>query len=252
MSYIVAIDPGHGGRDPGAVSQGRQEKDDVLRLALTVGAILEQNGIDVIYTRTTDVYNTPFEKATKANNAGADLFVSFHRNATPSGEATGAEVLVYEDTGLPAKLARAILDELEDIGFDDRGVIERKNLVVLRRTQMPAVLVEVGFLDNQADNKLFDQEFTAIAQGIADAILDVISDTATPSLPLYRVQIGAYRDSRNANVQLQRVLSQGFPAFVIYEDGLYKVQVGAFAQLSNAVRLEQTLRRMGYNTYITT
>ena len=45
MSYIVAIDPGHGGRDPGAVSQGRQEKDDVLRLALTVGTILEQNGI---------------------------------------------------------------------------------------------------------------------------------------------------------------------------------------------------------------
>jgi len=86
MPYIVAIDPGHGGRDPGAVSQGRQEKDDVLRLALSVGALLEQNGINVVYTRTTDVYQTPFEKATAANNAGADLFVSFHRNATPQGK----------------------------------------------------------------------------------------------------------------------------------------------------------------------
>lgn len=252
MPYIVAIDPGHGGRDPGAVSQGRQEKDDVLRLALTVGAILEQNGIKVVYTRTTDIYNTPFEKASKANAAGADLFVSFHRNATPTGEASGVEVLVYEDAGLPAELARAILDELEEVGFDNRGVIERKNLVVLRRTQMPAVLIEVGFIDNPEDNELFDQEFDAIAQGIADAILDVISDVEMPPMPLYRVQVGAYRDSGNANLQLQRLLVQGFPAFIIYENGLYKVQVGAFAQLTNAVRMEQNLRMMGYNTYITT
>ena len=73
-----------------------------------------------------------------------------------------------------------------------------------------------------------------------------------PPMPLYRVQVGAYRDSRNANTQLQLLLAQGFPAFVIYEDGLYKVQVGAFAQLTNAVRMEQNLRMMGYNTYITT
>ncbi len=252
MPYIVAIDPGHGGRDPGAVSEGRREKDDVLRLALTVGALLEQRGIDVVYTRTTDVYNTPFEKATMANNSGADLFVSFHRNATPTGEATGAEVLVYEDAGLPAELAREILDALEEAGFDNRGVIERKNLVVLRRTQMPSVLLEVGFIDNQADNELFDQEFDQIAEGIADAILDVISDVETPDQPLYRVQVGAYRESRYAYAQLQMLLAQGFPAFIIFEDGLYKVQVGAFAQLTNAVRMEQDLRRMGYNTYITT
>ncbi|MBP3701719.1 MAG: N-acetylmuramoyl-L-alanine amidase [Lachnospiraceae bacterium] len=252
MPYIVAIDPGHGGRDPGAVSEGRQEKDDVLRLALTVGALLEQNGIDVVYTRTTDVYNTPFEKATMANNSGADLFVSFHRNATPSGEASGAEVLVYEDAGLPAELARNILDELEQVGFIDRGVIERKNLVVLRRTQMPSVLIETGFIDNQADNELFDQEFDSIAEGIADAILDTISDVETPDQPLYRVQVGAYRENRYAYAQLQQLLAQGFPAFIIYENGLYKVQVGAFAQLSIAVRMEQDLRMMGYNTYITT
>ena len=252
MAYIVAIDPGHGGRDPGAVYEGRREKDDVLSLALAVGTILEQNGIQVIYTRTTDVYQTPFEKATAANNAEADLFVSFHRNATPTGEASGAEVLVYEDAGLPAELAREILEQLNDVGFANRGVIERKNLVVLKRTQMPAVLVEVGFIDNPADNELFDREFDAIAQGIADAILDVISDEETPMQPLYRVQVGAYRDNRYAYAQLQRLLAQGFPAFIIYENGLYKVQVGAFAQLSNAVRMEQDLRKMGYNTYITT
>jgi len=161
-------------------------------------------------------------------------------------------VLVYEDTGIVAELAREILDSLEEAGFDNRGVIERKNLVVLRRTQMPSVLIEVGFIDNPSDNELFDQEFDQIAEGIADAILDVISDVEAPDQPLYRVQVGAYRENRYAYAQLQMLLVQGFPAFIIYEDGLYKVQVGAFAQLTNAVRMEQELRRMGYNTYITT
>ena len=62
MATIV-IDAGHGGADPGAVFEGRQEKDDTLRLALAVGKILEENGQNVIYTRTTDVYQTPFQKA---------------------------------------------------------------------------------------------------------------------------------------------------------------------------------------------
>ena len=75
MATIV-IDAGHGGADPGAVFEGRQEKDDTLRLALAVGKILEENGQNVIYTRTTDVYQTPFQKATIGNEARADFFVS--------------------------------------------------------------------------------------------------------------------------------------------------------------------------------
>ena len=73
MATIV-IDAGHGGADPGAVFEGRQEKDDTLRLALAVGKILEENGQNVIYTRTTDVYQTPFQKATIGNEARADFF----------------------------------------------------------------------------------------------------------------------------------------------------------------------------------
>lgn len=63
MAYSIMLDAGHGGQDPGAVYKGRQEKDDNLKLALAVGKILENNGINVLYTRTTDVYQTPFEKA---------------------------------------------------------------------------------------------------------------------------------------------------------------------------------------------
>ena len=80
MAYRIVIDPGHGGEDFGATYKGRNEKDDNLNLALAVGRILADNGIDVLYTRTEDVYNTPFEKATMGNNANADLFLSIHRN----------------------------------------------------------------------------------------------------------------------------------------------------------------------------
>ena len=67
MAYKIVVDSGHGGEDPGAVYPGRQEKEDTLRLALEVGRLLEAGGQDVVYTRTTDVYQTPFEKAQIAN-----------------------------------------------------------------------------------------------------------------------------------------------------------------------------------------
>ena len=79
MAYKIVLDAGHGGEDPGAVYKERKEKDDNLKLTLAVGKILEENGVDVVYTRTTDIYQTPFEKAKAANEAGADFFISFHR-----------------------------------------------------------------------------------------------------------------------------------------------------------------------------
>ena len=63
MPVSIMLDAGHGGRDPGAVYNGRQEKDDVLKLVLAIGEILQNSGIDVEYTRTTDIYETPFQKA---------------------------------------------------------------------------------------------------------------------------------------------------------------------------------------------
>ena len=82
MPYTIIIDAGHGGSDPGAVYEGRREKDDNLSLAIAVGELLSRQGVSVIYTRTTDVYQTPFEKAQMANQADADFFISFHRNSS--------------------------------------------------------------------------------------------------------------------------------------------------------------------------
>ena len=109
MAYKIVLDAGHGGEDPGAVYKDRKEKDDNLKLTLAVGKILEENGVDVVYTRTTDIYQTPFEKAKAANEAGADFFISFHRNSSSKPEQyNGVEVLVYDKKGIkyPGSIGR--------------------------------------------------------------------------------------------------------------------------------------------------
>lgn len=138
MAYSIMLDAGHGGQDPGAVYKGRQEKDDNLKLALAVGKILEDNGINVSYTRTTDVYQTPFEKAQLANQAGVDYFISFHRNSSSKdNQYNGVEVLVYDKSGIKYQMAENIVGALGELGFREIGVKERPGLVVLRRTKMP-------------------------------------------------------------------------------------------------------------------
>lgn len=172
---LVVLDAGHGGANPGAVYNGRQEKDDALNLTLAVGDILERNGVDVYYTRTTDIYESPAQKAREANAAGGDYFVSIHRNSSPyPNQYTGIESLVYNRYSEAARLAYNINSRLEQVGFENQGVNERQNLVVLNRTQMPAVLVEVGFINTDADNALFDSKFDEIAQAIADGILQTV------------------------------------------------------------------------------
>lgn len=173
---LVALDAGHGGGNPGAVYMGRQEKDDTLALALAVGGILEENGVDVYYTRTKDVYESPAEKALEANDAGVDYFVSIHRNSSPvPNQYSGVETLVYNRYGKAATLANNINTQLERVGYENQGVNERTNLAVLRRTRMPAVLVEVGFINTDADNRLLDNRFDETARAIARGILNTIS-----------------------------------------------------------------------------
>lgn len=245
----VILDPGHGGPEPGAIFEGRREKDDNLSLALEVGKILADNGVRVLFTRTTDVFDSPMQKAQIANWSGADYFVSFHRNAMPiPGSASGVQTLVYENQGVPALMAKNINQQLEQTGFTNLGVLERPGLIVLRRTQMPAVLVETGFLDNAYDNRLFDENFYAIARAIADGILMTIQQEEQEEPEYYQVQTGSYRNRSLADQQLKQLEEQGFPAFLVYDDGYYKVRVGAFLNLDNAVRMEQSLRSYGYNT----
>lgn len=171
MAKII-LDAGHGGSDPGAVNNGRQEKDDTLALTLAVGEILAENGLEVFYTRTVDKYENPYEKAAEANQSGGEYFVSIHRNSSPYPNTySGVETLLYSSYGVAYELAININEQLERVGFQNLGVNERRNLVVLRDTDMPAVLVEVGFINTDNDNWLFDSNFQDIAIAIADGIM---------------------------------------------------------------------------------
>ena len=171
----VFLDEGHGGVNPGAVFEGRRESDDALELTLAVGNILEENGIDVEYSRTTDIYESPAQKAREANASGADYFVSIHRNSSVNPEQySGVETLVYAKGLRSEKLAENINRELEKVGFINLGISERPNLAVLRRTQMPAVLVEVGFINTARDNELLDTRFYEVANAIAQGIIQTV------------------------------------------------------------------------------
>ena len=237
MATKIVVDAGHGGSNPGAMYQGRRESDDALRLAMAVGKILESEGYDVSYTRTSDVTQSVGQKAAIANEEGADLFVSIHRNAGEyPGQYTGVQTLIYDDSGIKKQMAERINANLAALGFRNAGISIRPNLVVLNSTEMPALLVEAGFIDSDTDNRLFDSRFQAMAQAVADGITETLegqrvtsSDVSeeepdgeerrrppmhqrppmmcppmppVPPMPpeepeeLYRVQAGAFRDGR--------------------------------------------------------
>ena len=192
----------------------RKEKDDTLRLTLAVGEILEAHGLDVQYTRTTDIYESPYQKAMEANNAGVDFFVSIHRNSFPSDNAvSGVESLVYDKSGIKLRMAENINEQLEDIGFVNLGVKARPNLVVLKRT-------------------------------------DTLESNHEVESPGYEVQVGAYRNERYAQNLLEELLEQDFPAYIVEGDRLYRVRVGNYITLEDAARMEQMLKRAGYPTVI--
>ena len=288
MPYSMMLDAGHGGRDPGAVYQGRQEKDDNLSLVLAIGEILQENGVDVEYTRTTDIYQTPYEKAMIANRAEVDFFLSIHRNSYPTdNQVSGVESLVYDLSGLKYEMAQNINEQLETVGFVDLGVKARPNLVVLRRTQMPAVLVEVGFINSNTDNQLLDENFDAVTQAIARGVLDTLGsaglvqsqmeaqeemqeaaqsesteDMQSENAPMmetgveqdeketYQVQVGAFRNRFYADRLLRELMEQEYPAEIDESGGYFRVRVGEVQTLKGAVEMERRLKLAGYSTVV--
>lgn len=250
MATRVLLDAGHGGWDNGAVYNGRTEKADNLRLALAVGEILENNGIDVVYTRTEDVYQSPSEKARIGNMENVDYFVSLHRNASVNNnQYSGIQTLLYNDGDIKEVLADNINQELEQVGFKNLGRSIRKDLAVLRRTNMPAVLVEAGFINTDADNQIFDENFDAVANAIAQGILETVSN-GTRERRQYRIQVGLFRNQDNARNLAEQLSSMGYTVQVEPYGEYYRVLVGRFDDISRAERIEKVLQEDGYSTLI--
>jgi N-acetylmuramoyl-L-alanine amidase len=173
----VAIDPGHGGRDPGAVGiGGLQEKNVVFPVSMRVAELLREAGVDVVMTRTTDVTLDLEPRTAIANNANATVFLSIHANAISMSrpDVNGVETYYYSAAG--QQLARIIhANVLPASGFGDRGV-KQARFYVLRNTAMPAALLELGFVTGANDApKLRDPAWQEnISQAIARGLLQYL------------------------------------------------------------------------------
>lgn len=170
----ICIDPGHGGKDPGASTQGVNEKDIVLNVSTTLKQLLEKQGIQVIMTRTNDTFVELKERCNIANREKADVFVSIHCNSASSTQAHGFEIYHSQGSINGQKLAADIklsVNENKSLIRADRG-IKTANFTVLTGTNMPAVLVELAFISNDADRELLKTKQNEFAQAIAKGIFN--------------------------------------------------------------------------------
>lgn len=232
----VVIDPGHGGRDPGAIGKKSNEKDIVLAIGLKLGKYIEENikDVKVIYTRKTDEFIPLYRRAEIANENNVDLFISLHANGDPNPRAYGSETLVlglhrteenfevakrensvilleddyniryenFDPNSLESYIVFSLMQNVYDhqsisfAGFvqnqfrerarrKDRGV-KRQGLLVLAQSSMPGVLIEVGFVTNEVEEKylLSEQGQDYIASAIYRAFRDYKDDIESKSTTL--------------------------------------------------------------------
>lgn len=178
VSGVVTVDPGHGGGDPGCGETVAFEKDIVLPISMKLREMLEEAGVTVVMTRQTDQSVSLDERAIIANDAGSDLFVSIHCNSY-EGEARGMDVYYHKSE--PAKeLAQAVLDQAAALGIRTREV-QKNNYQVLWDTDMPAILVETGFVTDPEEYALLrDEEYQEkMAQAVALAVLNALNGGTT-------------------------------------------------------------------------
>ena len=185
MATKIYIDQGHNPVNPnaGAEGQGYREQDVVYRIGVILADILERRGFETRLSRkTSDVIlgtsnlTSLQARVNEANAWGADYFISLHTNASANPSARGSEALVYNIPSVASGLAEDILVQINlNTGLPNRGVTERRGLYVLRRTQMPATLLELGFITNPTDANLLANSPELFAQGIADGISEFLS-----------------------------------------------------------------------------
>ncbi len=176
LSGTVVIDPGHGGKDPGAISvKGFYEKTVNLSVARKVAARLRQCGLRVVMTRDSDIFVELERRAEIANQYGADLFVSIHADSSMTRTEKGYSVYVARQASYASqKVARAIAHYMQGVSPDGKGV-RQGDYRVLVKTQMPAVLVEIGYISNHGEASLIATD--SFQERIADAISAGICET---------------------------------------------------------------------------
>ncbi len=179
----IFIDQGHNPNNPnsGAEANGYREQDLVYEIGIRLASLLRANGnFDVRVSRPTATTQLGTSNASSlrarvdaANSWGAEWFISLHANASDNTSATGTEAFVYSTSSRAFPLAEDIVRAVSDAtGEPDRGVSARPTLYVLRRTSMPATLVELGFITNYAEATLMAESPELYARAVYRGILD--------------------------------------------------------------------------------
>ncbi len=182
MAIKIFIDQGHNPVNPnaGAEGNGYREQDLVYYIGKELEALLNANpNFEARTSRNdpdeilgTSTATSLAARADTANTWGADYFISIHANASEIADASGSEAFVYSSSSPAYALAENILIGLtEATGLENRGVFSRPTLYVLRKTKMPALLLEVGFITNADDAQLMADNPNLIARGIYNGIL---------------------------------------------------------------------------------
>lgn len=224
----IVIDAGHGGKDPGAVANGLQEKNLTLTLSKYMQDYFNDNytGHEVKLTRSTDVFIELSKRADIANDYDADIFISNHVNA---GGGTGFESFVYNEPGAASIAMQNMLNTealiiAKKYGLGAHGIgNKRGDLAVVRETKMPAILTEICFIDSKDAALLKKNAFLrdmagAYARGIAKFIglPDKIKvEKASTNDKVYRVQVGAFADKKNAETLAAELKKKGYSTVIV-------------------------------------
>jgi len=208
----IYINPGHSDTDPGAVGYETERRLNVKVSEYQREHLLE-NYVCEVRMNPGSLGNLS-AIAADANDWGADLFVSNHFNA---GGGDGYEALVHNESRV--LLGQIFEKHVKAIGQNSRGVKLRPNLAVLRQTNMPAILNEGAFVDNQKDIADWNEDAELMKLGIAYAqataeVLGLVQKQADSNV-LYRVQVGAYREAANAAAMQEKLKTAGFDAVIV-------------------------------------
>ena len=170
----VILNAGHGGSDSGGTYMGRMEKDDNLRMAAAIGDILSKNGIEVYYTRVSDEFISPVARVKEINQLGGDLLVDIHRGFPTPEHFSGVRAFLDHEDGTPETAAENVLNNLQKLGFHNYGVSIRERNYLLEYSEVPGFLIDIGYIDSDFDNHMYDVHFYEIANVVAKGIIDTL------------------------------------------------------------------------------
>lgn len=229
-------------------------------IAIALENYLKQNGYDVKIGDNTKE-NTYTNRALESNNWRADLHVCIHTNA---GGGKGTLVLTYPYT-INDKYVLNIYREVANLTpTNDKGIIGSTDLYEINTTNCVCVYIEVDFHDDLEIEKWIDENINNIGKAIAKGICfadgktfkeESVKPSTPPTYPtqLYKVQVGAFKNGRNAEIRVKELNAIGVPSFYYFDgsDKLYKVQAGAYSKKENAKEQVRVLKNKGFSSFIT-